>query len=476
MLAITKNLSLNRVGGVQRPEKVEQRSRFGTCSQSLRWSRFAGIIGSIAVLTIGWISPAPAASPLVNVNEAARHGLQRVWFAQIDVDQARNRVAHWTLHKDYLFALTTAGTIHALDAETGATRWVARVGSPERLTVGPAANDVYLAVLNGSRLHVLDLRDGHLIWSRTVGSAPAAAPVLSGRYVYVALLNGRIEGHRLDNPATPVWFYQSEGRIFQAPTVADQLLSWTTDRGNLYAAHAETPGMIFRMETNEEFVASVAEFDTYLYAASLSGYLYCVEGLSGNERWRYATGFPIASTPAIVGEKAFVVSEAPALHAVDTKTGHSLWTTPDASQFVAQGPKQVYGMDRFGSLLILDRKTGRIVGRLTTGEDIGAIVNDQTDRIYLVNDRGLVQCLRELDAAEPILYRKPLGKKKASDKKAKKGGKEKKASAKDSAGAEKKPSNASPAPATTGQDNNSPESNEAPSAADPFSDANPFGE
>jgi hypothetical protein len=35
------------------------------------------------------------------------------------------------------------------------------------------------------------------------------------------------------------------------------------------------------------------------------------------------------------------------------------------------------------------------------------LVNDQTDRIFLANDRGLVQCLREIGVNEPTLYRKP---------------------------------------------------------------------
>ena len=34
------------------------------------------------------------------------------------------------------------------------------------------------------------------------------------------------------------------------------------------------------------------------------------------------------------------------------------------------------------------------------------MVNDQTDRIFLVNDRGLVQCLREIGAETPTLYGK----------------------------------------------------------------------
>jgi hypothetical protein len=42
---------------------------------------------------------------------------------------------------------------------------------------------------------------------------------------------------------------------------------------------------------------------------------------------------------------------------------------------------------------------------LKTAEGIETMVNDQTDRIFLVNDRGLVQCLREIGAETPTLHR-----------------------------------------------------------------------
>ena len=41
---------------------------------------------------------------------------------------------------------------------------------------------------------------------------------------------------------------------------------------------------------------------------------------------------------------------------------------------------------------------------------ISDLVNDQSDRIFLAHDHGLGQCLREIDAKEPTIYRKPAEK------------------------------------------------------------------
>jgi hypothetical protein len=173
-------------------------------------------------------------------------------------------------------------------------------------------------------------------------------------------------------------------------------------------SRAEDPGVLFRLQTNDDIVTSPAQQEPYIYIASLDGYLYCMHELTGLERWRYSTGYSIQSSPAIVGDTAYAASFEPALHAVDGATGQERWTATGASHFAAQGKERVYASDLYGTLLVLDAKTGNRLGRLNVAEGLSTLVNDQSDRLFLVNDRGLVQCLREIGATKPTMYRKPL--------------------------------------------------------------------
>jgi hypothetical protein len=56
---------------------------------------------------------------------------------------------------------------------------------------------------------------------------------------------------------------------------------------------------------------------------------------------------------------------------------------------------------------VLDSKTGNPVSRMAVGEGLSTLVNDQTDRIFLVSDGGLVQCLHEIGAEAPTVHRQP---------------------------------------------------------------------
>lgn len=362
-----------------------------------------GLIG-----TARFAQPAFSAKQLVTYRQATSNGLHLAWFAQAQVDSARNQVSRWTLANNEIFALTTASTVHAMNAETGKTLWIAQIGNPNYPSVGPAVNSNHVAVLNGSDLFLLDRNDGHVLWTRKLAGPAGAAPALSETFAYVALINGRVEGFPLDAPTADVWQFQSVGRISRPPTATGQFVAWPTESGYLYVGDANESKVFFRIETGEDIIAAPAEWGSLFYVATLDGYLYCYDGSTGKQLWRYSTGMLIISKPVVIDNRVYVASEMPALHAVDATTGHKLWSVDGAVKFVAQAKHHVYAADRHGNLLILDKETGAIAGKLTTGDGIYPIINEQSDRIFLVNDTGLIQCLHEIGAEEPTLHRAKL--------------------------------------------------------------------
>ncbi len=420
-----------------------------------------------AVLLITGMAVAmPASGQLVSYDQAARLGLERVWFAQVGLDRTRHRIASWLLYHDRLYAMTTAGSVHAMDAETGELLWTEQIGQPDHPALGPAANDKFLAMVSGSKLILLDRHDGRMVWSREVSSAPSSGPAINADHAFVALFSGRVEGYQIDAPDKPAWYSQSAGRTYFSPTATNHSISWPTDLGYLYVSRPKPLGVIYRLEMNDQIVALPVQMGSHLLVGSLDGYLYCIGELDGRERWRHSTGYFIISPPAVVGEQVFVASQQPMLHALEASTGQTLWTAGGVTRFVARGKKRAYGMDSHGSLLVLDSKTGGRLGRLKATEGGTAIVNDQSDRIYLVTDRGLVQCLHEIGVDKPILYRKPESKEEDDAK---------------PTGEEANPKSGEDQPLEAKQeptDSDTPDSEEtpaAPPATDPFGElSNPF--
>lgn len=375
----------------------------------LRPSSICAILSPFTLLAVlGGLSPnagVHAAGMLVGYEEAARHGLERAWFAQIPVDPSRSRATTWFHYFDRLYCVTDAGIVTALDAETGAQLWTRQIGDSGVAAFGPDANDEYLGVVSNTRVYMLDRETGRLKWMKEIGGAPASGPALTADYAYIALLTGRVEAYKISDPAVQPWYYQSRGRTYLRPTTTGKVVSWPTTEGYVYISNAHKPAVEFRLDTKSDIVTSPAAMAPYLYVAALDGYLYCLNLDERREAWRYSTGYPIESSPAIVGKHAYVASMEPVLHCLDSKTGAKLWAAPGVSHFGAEGKQRVFASDRYGNLVILDSKTGAELGQLRTAEGVATMVNDQSDRIFLVNDRGLVQCLREIGATTPTYYR-----------------------------------------------------------------------
>jgi outer membrane protein assembly factor BamB len=340
---------------------------------------------------------------LLSQVEVQRLGLTRAWFTQVRLDRARNHVERAVLEGNQLTVLTSAGVMQEINAQTGETLWIAPIGKENYPSLGPSCTEQFVALVNGSTLYVLDRKDGRPVLIRQVGGAPGAAPALAAKYVFVPLVRGRVEGYPLDGTKklTP-WYYQSQGRTMVAPLATPQSVVWTTESGYLYVGQSDNPKVRFRLETGSEIVAPPAYLKPFVYVAAASGELFAMNEMTGERRWKYATGFPVTRAAAPVGKRVFVTSEEPALHCIDAATGNMLWESPHVSQFSAASKERVYGVDDLGALVVLDGAKGTLLGRLATDHAINTLVNDQTDRIYLVSEEGVIECLHELGATEPL--------------------------------------------------------------------------
>ncbi|WP_442483462.1 outer membrane protein assembly factor BamB family protein [Aeoliella sp. SH292] len=360
-----------------------------------------------AVLALTLPTMALAKSGLVSNVEAERNGLTRAWFSQAELDPAQHRVERAVLSGGDVFVLTTAGVLHAMDAETGATRWVVRIGNPDHPSLGPAANALFVALVNGNTIHVLDRENGMEIMSRPLGGGAGGGPAISEEYVYVPLFSGKIEAFPIGDAKKSVWYYASAGRSFRSATRTQDSVVWPTERGYLYVANPGGNGVRYRFETSGLVNSHPVSYNGLLLTSSSNGFVYGIDEMTGQQRWRYASGSGMHRSPVAIDGVAYIASEQPALHAIDAATGKGLWKTPGVWQLLGVGKTRAYGLTRMGDIMVLDTKSGVPLGSLRTSPETTAIVNPTTDRLYLVNETGLVQCLHEIGADAPLIHTAP---------------------------------------------------------------------
>jgi outer membrane protein assembly factor BamB len=320
-------------------------------------------------------------------------------------DAAAPAVEKFVVPKITLFATSQRGGVHAIDGETGRTLWTTSIGNPQLLTSAPAANERYVAVCNGSTLYIMLAADGAVIWTRPAVSTPGAGPALSEDYVFLPMVNGQVESFLLEDSKRPAAMYKSFGYTFVQPVVSSNSVAWTTDSGYLYVAQAHATGLRFRMKASDAINAAPAFLEPdKVFAASIDGYLYCLNERKGNVIWRFTTGESILSSPVALDNTVYVISQRANMFAIDATTAAERWAASGIRQCIAANDKRLYCLDDRGDLAILDAGSGSRLGTLAASASNLPLYNPQTDRIFLMTSTGLVQCLREINHPWPVVH------------------------------------------------------------------------
>jgi outer membrane protein assembly factor BamB len=235
-------------------------------------------------------------------------------------------------------------------------------------------------------LCAFDPEDGSEKWKSMPIASIATSPALSadGDTVYVGADDGRIHAFDAQTGAKR-WEYPSDqegGLIQSSPAVS-------ADGATLYVGTNVDPG------------------DNYLYAITLGE-------ASAELKWKFPTGEPVISSPAIDGERIFVGSDDGFLYAIrdDEITGTLMWRFPTSSPVSsspAVGKEAVYVGSEDGYIYAVNPDDGVQLWRFPpVGDDpVGAIFSSPAigadGKIYIGSSDGTLYVLNP-DGSESAVY------------------------------------------------------------------------
>jgi outer membrane protein assembly factor BamB len=398
-----------------------------------------------------------AANEIIPQDLAARHGLTRAWFTQVEMDPGRSRLKHLVLYDGILYAQTDRAMVHAIDAETGATLWAKQIGRPEHPSMTPGIGRSVLAIVNGSRLYVVNRLNGNILLETDIDGAPGAGPAVSNQRVYVPTVKGLLLAYRIEQLAEalkkpdkdasipsgestkektedhrdihlaqkkvkPI-SCQSKGQTLVQPLVTretefEEFVVWPTDEGCMYIGRVDRNAdshieVKYRLETTAPIIAEptylppdpeISGDSGLILAASGDGYVYAILEKTGESLWRFSAGEPLAQPAVVIDERVYAVASLGGLHCIDVKTGSQIWYAPGIVQFIAASKNRVYCADKLGFTRVLDAAAGAQLDVLPTASLSVKMLNDDTDRIYLADSKGLIQCLHEIGLTKPVSH------------------------------------------------------------------------
>jgi outer membrane protein assembly factor BamB len=206
----------------------------------------------------------------------------------------------------------------ALDAATGAERWVSALEQP--LTTPPAWDTGWLiASTAAGDVRAIQSENGEVVWRRSLGAVSRHMAVRATMGLLVlALDGGRVVAL---NVATgePLWEEMLPGTLSPPALAKDRVFIGSTNNF-LYALDAADGRVAWKWRTGGDVVGAAADVDI-VYVASLDNVLRAVNRGNGNQRWKIEIPTRPAVPPIAFGDIVVLAGVAPQLNSFVAKNG-----------------------------------------------------------------------------------------------------------------------------------------------------------
>jgi len=187
-------------------------------------------------------------------------------------------------------------------------QWAYAFGERVEVEAQPVISDgvLYQGVMNGE-MHAIDANTGTTRWIAAPGGPiPHTAAVYGGR-VYFGSLDGNVYALSTTD-GSPDWQFSTDGPVMSAPTVADGRLYIGSTDGNLYILNAATGTELWRVETGGPVVSSPAVVGGRVYFGSEDMVARCVDPVQREIVWATPLhGAGMHNTHPVVSDDGSVV-------------------------------------------------------------------------------------------------------------------------------------------------------------------------
>ena len=171
-----------------------------------------------------------------------------------------------------------------------------------------------------------------------------------------------------------LWRFETGSRSISSPEVAGGVIYIGSNDSYVYALDAVTGEQRWRFQTGH-WVSSPTVVEGVVYVGSGDSYVYALDAVTGAQRWRFQTGAGVESHPAVVEGVVYIGSNDSYLYALDGATGEQHWRFQTGDE-VTSSPAVLGGVVYIGSgdsyVYALEAATGAQRWRFQTGDEVAS--------------------------------------------------------------------------------------------------------
>ncbi|MEI8138806.1 MAG: PQQ-binding-like beta-propeller repeat protein [bacterium] len=244
-----------------------------------------------------------------------------------------------------------------------------------------------------------ELGKRRLNWGRswTFGTiTPLSTPAWYAGRLLVGSADERL--HAIAENGARLWSFQTEGRVYSAPTPAGDDVFFGSDDGKLYRVDLDSGILIWEYKTAGKIRAAAALAEGRIYAASWDGQLHAVTAESGKQAWTAPIAPCTRAAAAVSGGVVFLGDESGHMRAFGAADGKSIFDLPLGGRIsrgaVVSSNGIFYASDQGHAALV--SPAGQVLWSVVLGSEVtGQPLATQTQ--LLVPTRSGLQVLRQQD-------------------------------------------------------------------------------
>lgn len=215
------------------------------------------------------------------------------------------------------------GRVYAINASTGALRWVyPRQGYLKPVVGGVvvALDKVYFGSSDG-KVYALDAETGDQAWSLQTGGKIWSSPAIADGTLYIGSFDKKLYALDAANGSNKWAPFETEGAITSAALVSGDTVYFGSFDRHLYAVNASNGTQRWKsgVQAGNWFWAGPVVNNDILYAGSLDGKVYGLKIANGDKVAEFDLGDSISSPPILVNSLLIVASQNGRLFALDTE-------------------------------------------------------------------------------------------------------------------------------------------------------------
>ena len=316
----------------------------------------------------------------------------------------------------------TGDTTGSGPAPDGVLKWRYVADGPIYSSPAVVNGTVYLATGAGS-IVALNAETGEEVWKHSTGGSLNSSPAVAGDMLFIGRFDGGVEARDLQSGAVR-WEFKTNGRVISSPAVDRGIVYIGSGDGKLYALDAGTGKKRWTYRTRGWISSSPAVFEDLVAITSFDGLLHVVYRKTGKKRLE----FHLSETPrssATYGKQHILVADGRGrLKAVDWRNRtlplEWLWlkiriqllywgmtdtlsnqkgfvwgnTTGDAfmgTPVISDG--LVYAANFGGEVIAADESTGEVVWQTTVGAPVSGSMSAVADVVLVGDTDGILHSL-----------------------------------------------------------------------------------